>query len=80
LAHVMTPCLIVRVETFCTRTSGVLSKFAVHSTTKTAQKLVMRASIGTSGQTSAWAERCISICANVAISAISVVPRRRGVV
>ena len=34
-------------------------RFAVHLTTKTAQNLLMKAFIGTSGQTNALAERSI---------------------
>ena len=53
-------------------------RFAVHLTTKTAQNLLMKAFIGTSGRTNALAERSIWICGNVAESEIIVVPQRRG--
>ena len=77
-AHVMTSCLMHGWRRFCATNNGGLNKSAVHSTTKTEQKSVLKASIGTSGLTSARAERSIYICVNVARSAIKAVPQRRG--
>ena len=58
--------------------SQVFRKFAVHSTTKTAQKPVMKAFIGTSGRASIRAERSICIRSNVAKNIISEIPHRAG--
>ena len=58
--------------------SQVFRKFAIHSTTKTAQKPVMKAFIGTSGRASIRAERSICIRSNVAKNIISEIPHRAG--